>query len=227
MTDKLLKLLINRLNNGNSKALFHLHSLTNKVVFGKVWLKKPKNIIGSDGPFNFYFIKNENETYVATILDMNSDLHWFVMPKYRGNGYLTKALQEVILFHLFQNRQEQRITIKERDIGIKNFRASENVAKKVGFVKVGESESHEYILTIEKYKTDKFINGQNIEISHTRFEELRNQINYIANSLWVVQTEIEMKYGYSEFSEDLKETVGEIKRHIWSFEDAWFESKNK
>ena len=41
----------------------------------------------------FYLIKNDENTFVAIVFDMIRDLHWFVHPNYRGNGYLTKAMK--------------------------------------------------------------------------------------------------------------------------------------
>ena len=227
MTNKFLKSLIDKLNANNTHELIQLRPLTDSVDFAKVWVDKPKptdKIFRPDGPYSFYFIKNENGIYVAAVLDMSHDLHWFVLPKFRGNGYLTKAMKEVILFHLFQDRAEQRITIDEFQIGTKNFMASENVALNLGFVKNGEDSDSEYILTIDKYQTENYIDGQNSGISKERMEELKKQINYLARSLWVIQTEIEMKLGDLDYSDDLKELVDEIKNHTWKFEDAWWKS---
>jgi hypothetical protein len=228
MTNKFLKSLIDRLNRNQSQALFNLRPLTDNVVFAKVWNAKPKptdKISHPNGPYLFYFIKNEIGFYVAVVLDMRHDLHWFVLPKYRQNGYLTKAMKEVILFHIFQDRDEQRITIDEFQIGSKNFKASESVAKKLGFVKSDEESDSDYILTIDKYRTENYIDGQNTEISKERIEELKKQVNYLARSLWFIQTEIEMKLGDLDYAEEIKELVDEIKSHTFKLEDVWWESK--
>jgi hypothetical protein len=228
MKNKLLKSLIDRLNANNTQGLFHLRPLNDRVEFAKVWVNKPKptdNISNPGGPNSFYFIKNENGIYVALVLDMCNDLHWFVLPKYRRNGHLTKAMKEVILFHIFQYREVQRITINEFQIGIKNFKASENVAKNLGFVKNGEESDSEYILTIDKYQTENYIDGENSEISKERMQELKKQVNYLARSLWVIQTEIEMKLGDLDYAEELKELVDEIKNHTLKLEEAWWKSK--
>ena len=146
MKPETIKKLINRLNSNIRQELFHIRPLTEKVVFAKVWTEKPKptNRFGQNvGPNDFYFIKNEMGIYVAAVLDMVEDLHWYVLPEYRGKGYLTSALKEVILFHLFKTRDKQRITISDL-IGENNFNASEKVALKVGFVKNEVSPKSEY-----------------------------------------------------------------------------------
>lgn len=228
MTNKYLKSLIDRLNANKTQGLFHLRTLTDRVEFAKVWVDKPKptdNISPPDGPYSFYFIKNDNGFFVSVVLDMWNDLHWFVLPKFRRNGHLTKAMREVILFHIFQDRQEQRITIKESQIGSKNFKASENVAKNLGFIKNGKDIDSEYILTKDKYQTENQIDGQNTEISEGRIKELKKQINFLARSLWVIQTEIMMKLGDTDYADELKELVGEVKKHTWKIEDAWRRSR--
>jgi len=45
-------------------------------------------------------------------------------------------------------------------------------------------------------------------------------------SLWVIQTELEMKLGETDYAEDLKELVDEIKRHTHLLEEAWWNDKN-
>jgi len=228
MTDKFLKSLIDKLNANITQELFHLRPLNDRVEFAKVWTKMPKpsdKVSSTDGPNTFYFVKNSNGIYVAVVLDMGNDLHWFVLPKHRRNGHLTNAMKDVILFHLFQDKEEQRITINEYEIGIKNFKASENVAKKLGFIKKLEGDNSEYTLAKGKYQSEKFIDGQNTEISKERINELKKQVNFIARSLWVVQTEIEMKLGNLDYSDELKELVDEVKKHTYRLEDAWWDSK--
>jgi len=226
MTVKYLKSLIDKLNEGNTDGLLHLRPLSFTVDFAKVWEKKPKltdNIVHPDGPYKFYFIKNKEGIYVATVLDMRNDLHWFVHNKHRGNGYLTTAMKKTILFHLFQDREEQRITINKSQIGEANFSASEKVAISLGFCR---TDGKDYLLKNNIYKTENFIYGQDTQITEERIDDLKKQINYLGRSLWVIQTEIEMKLGETDYTEDLKELVEEIKRQTNLLEDAWWDNKN-
>jgi len=229
MTNNYLKSLIVKLNNNRTNGLIFLRPLTATVDFGKVWsdqLKPTDEIASPDGPYNFYFIKNNEGTYVAIVLDMCRDLHWFVLSGYRRQGHLTKALKETILYHLFQDRDEQRITVDIHAIGRKNFSASEKVALSLGFNKTLDDDNSEYILSKDKYQTASFTLGQNTEISEERMEEIKKQINYISRSLWLVQTEIEMKLGASSYTRELIELKDKIRKHTWRFEDTWFESRN-
>jgi len=225
MTTKYLKSLLDKLNKNKTNGLIQLRPLTKTVDFAKVWTKKPKptDIISHpDGPYNFYFIKNLDGLYVATVLDMSSDLHWFVDKKHRRQGHLTIAMKEVILFHLFQDRKEQRVTIDENQIGEEDFTASRNAALSIGFVK---SDNSDYIITNNKYKTENIIVGQDTQLTEERLNELTKQINYFGRSLWLIQSEIEMKLGETDYAKELKVLVDEIKKHTWRLEDAWFKSK--
>jgi len=224
MTDKYLKSLIDKLNKNTSNGLIQLRPLSSTVDFAKVWTKKPKptdNIVHPDGPFKFYFIKNLDGLYVATVLDMWRDLHWFVDKKHRKQGHLSKAMKETILFHLFQDREEQRVTIDKNQIGEKHFVASQNVALSLGFVK---TDNNDYILTSDKYPTESCNYGQNTQISKERLDEIKKQTNYLSRSLWLIHSEVEMKLGNVEYAEELKNIVDEIRHQVIRIEDTWYES---
>lgn len=227
MTNNNIKALIDKLNRNKSNDSIHLRPISKNVEFAKVWVDMPKptdEITYPDGPLNFYFIKNENSTYIGSVLDMEQDLHWYILQEYRGNGYLTKAMKNVIIPHLLQKRNEQKITIDETLIGFENFKSSENVAINLGFVKVSD---REYVLSKKNFENDKKVTGWNLGLSEERVNELQKKINYLARTLWVIQTEVEMKLGDDEYSEKLKNLVDEIKKHSWLIEDIWYDSRDK
>lgn len=216
------KSLIYKLNRNKTGGLILLRPLSETVDFGKVWTEKPKptnKFVSNSGPYKFYFIKNNQGTYIASILDMGRDLHWYVLPSYRGKGHLSKALKETVLYHLFQERDEQRITIDESAIGLNNFLASEKVALMLGFKKFKDDNKPAYILKKNKYQTNNYLSGQNTILTTERIEELKRQINFISNSLWLVQTEIEMKLGETDMSEELIELKNKIRNQIWRLDD--------
>lgn len=224
MTDEHLKSLIDKLNKNKTGGLIHLRPLSATVDFAKVWIQKPKptDNISAVEPRRLYFVKNSDGLYVASVLDMGTDLHWFVAQKHRRKGYLTKAMKETILFHLFQDREEQKITIDKKQIGEHNFKASENVALSLGFVK---TDKDDYILASSKYQAETYIYGHNTHLAEERLGELRRQITYIGHLLWLIQAEVEMKLGYTDYSEELNGLVGEVMKHRWKIDDAWWESK--
>jgi hypothetical protein len=227
MSDKYLKSLIDRLNKNKTNGLFHLRPLANLIDYAKVWTEKPRPtdaISFPDGPYDIYFIKNQRKEYVGAVVDMSADLHWFVLSKQRGKGHLTKALKKTILPHLFQSRKEQRITIDVNQIGERSFNRSEKVALSVGFVK---TKDNEYRLKNTSGTSNDGIKGQNKEISEERINELKRQINYLGRSIWLIETEIEMKTGDTEYGRELRQLRDDVRTHICKIEDIWWKGKNK
>lgn len=228
MTNKALQSLLERLNqNETSSSLIYLRPLNANVYFAKIWIDKPQltdSVTNSDGPSNFYLVKNNENIFVAIVFDMQRDLHWFVLPDYRGLGYLTTAMKDSIIPHLFLNRDEQRITIKEDEIGKDNFRASEKVAINLGFKAF---EDGEYFLSGSPHTIINYNEGVDTQFTSERISELQKQINYLGRSLWAIQTEVEMNCGNTVYSDELKELVNQIRNHTWKLEDFYWSEKSK
>jgi len=226
MTDHFLKSLLQNLNANKTDNLIHLRPLSSTITYAKVWVKKiekSKELLDFHGPYDFYLIKNEQGIYLADIVDMRTDLHWYVDEKYRGKGYLTKALKEVILYHLFQNRNEQRITIDQDAIGDVNFKASEKVALSLGFEKIN---TKEYLLQNENYQIENYMAGDNTTISEEKVDSLKNQIKCLGQSLSMIQTEIEMTLGMADFVEELGETISTLNSQAFELKEIWWEENN-
>ena len=228
MTSDSLQSLIEKLNkNDTSSSLIYCRPISSNVDFAKIWLDKPKltdSVTSYDGPDIFYLIKNNENIFVAIVFDMKRDLHWFVHPDFRGKGHLTEAMKNTILPHLFLTRDEQRITIKELEIGLANFEASEKVAFNLGFVK---STDGEYFISSDMFVTENYIIGENVSLSLDRIDELKKYINFLSRSLWTIQTEIEMKFGETDYSEELMDLVHQIRSNNWKLEDFYWAVKNK
>ena len=91
----------------------------------------PKRVSLSD----FYLIKNDFNQIVGIVYDMGYDLHWYIIPRFRKLGYLTKILKQQILPYLLLDEEYIVITIcKDYDF----YEQSLSVAKNVGFNFVSE-----------------------------------------------------------------------------------------
>lgn len=210
MTYKQLNKFIRDLNLNKANEYVFLRPLTTTVDFAIVWdytinpLTKIKSLFM---PLPFYFIKNAENIYVAAVSDMCSDLHWLVLPKFRGNGYLTNALKETILPYLFQEKRgEQRITIDLNAIGIKNYNASLKVAKSLGFIESKNVNGKtEMTLSESVFSGVGFIKGQNSEIQEGRVKILKDRAREISKELLKIQSELEMKLGIKEDLNEIKE----------------------
>ena len=228
MTDTDIKRVIDGLNSNKPPFKIFLRPLSENVVLGKLWHKEvtPTSTISRPhGPASIYLIKNDDDKFVAAVLDMVQDLHWYVIPGERKKGYLTKALKKTILYHLAQEREEQKISIDVGMIGENNFQASEKVALNLGFEKIIDSYCSEYSLSLEDYETNEYISGKNTPMPKERMEELKKLMNFYSRQIWIIQSEIEMKFGDWDYSEELYELKDEIEKHITRVEDAWYRSK--
>lgn len=226
MTNKALQSLLERLNqNETSSSLIYLRPLNANVYFAKIWIDKPQltdSIKNSDGPSNFYLVKNNENLFVAIVFDMQRDLHWFVLSDYRGMGYLTTAMRDSIIPHLFLSRDEQRITIRENEIGKENFIASKKVAKSLGFTAF---EDGEYFLSSSPNTIRHYNEGVDTQFTLQRISELKKQINYLGRSLWAIQTEVEMNLGNTDYSDELKDLVDQIRSHTSKLESFYWRKK--
>ncbi len=135
MKEEDIKKFIEIMNAGRNEETIFLRKINNNVEFAKVWEKEPEldDNPGCEIPsYKFFFIKNDNGKYIGAVLDMNRDLHWYILEGFRKNGYLTRSLREAILPYLFYDefgeRNEQRITINKENIGKRNYINSKKVA---------------------------------------------------------------------------------------------------
>lgn len=230
MTDKYLKYLINKLNAAKTEGLIFLRPISDLVDYALVQPKVRRAPTKNISPLELekcYFIKNNEGLYVAGVNIMSFDIHWFVMPKHRKKGHLTKAMKEIILFHLFQDDEVLKISINENQIGRKNMLASEKVAYNLGFKKISDSYyGSKYELRFESYITTIDLSGRNTGISKERLKEIQNQIHANLNSLLLIQIECEMKLGTNGCSDELKECIALIRKHPNSLEDIWWDRKS-
>lgn len=230
MTDKYLKSLIDKLNRKKTDGSVFLRPLSERVDLAKVITKVRRLPTKDISPLkfeSFYFIKNDDGCYVASVYPMGDhDIHWFVLHKHRKKGHLTRAMREIILAHLFQEHDELRITINENMIGRINSIASEKVAMNLGFTKVTDSYyGSEYILDYKEPEEIIDLSGRNTGITKERLKELQNLIHSNLNSLLTIQTEIDMKIGSNLCTEELEYFIGEIRKHPNAIEDIWWERK--
>lgn len=211
MTDNFIKDLIGKLNKNKASESIFLRPLTCNVDFAIVW-HSAKDAFSSRiklfGPDKFYFIKNDDGIYVAAVNDGGGDLHWIVLPKYRGFGYLTTALKKTILPHIFHSNKktEQRITVNRNIIGDKNYLASTNVAKSLGFIEQ-QNNSDKTELTISR---DLF-NGISVKaidpiaMSDERIKLLKDRASEISKMLYKIESELEINFEQSDKMVDFKE----------------------
>jgi len=226
MTEREIRKYIDRLNSGKACESIFTRQISKTVDVAKVWTERPKmtdNIIGIFSSYRFFFIKNELNEYVGAVLDMYQDLHWYIVPKSRKQGYLTTALKESILPYLFYDGKEsQRITIEKSAIGEKNYLNSKSVALKLGFKAINEAETEFELKKIDFNWDNENFEEINSEINSERFEKLRKRAFYAYKTLYKISDELLMTVNEDK---ELKEVAEEVRKYTWKIEDLEWENK--
>ena len=226
MTERDIRKYIDRLNNGKSNESIFIRQISANVDVAKVWSKQPKmtdNIIGNFGSYRFFFIKDEENKYVGAVLDMYQDLHWYIVPRSRKNGYLTTSLKQAILPYLFYDEREiQRITIEKNSIGEKNYLNSKSVAHKLGFKAINEDETEFELKKSDFNWENENLKEINSDIVPERFEELRKRAFYAYKTLYKISDELLMTVNDDK---ELKEVADEVRKYTWKIEDIEWENK--
>lgn len=233
MSEKQLNKILNDLNKNIAKIkkLMFIRPLSESVEYAKFWDEEPLTQLKKYScyiPYRCYLIKDDGKNYVGIVLDMSQDLHWYVKKEYRGKGYLTKSLNEIILPHLLDIREEQQITISKNEIGVQIFGASEKVAISCGFklFKV-ENDKHYYSLKREELKEHPIIEGNNTLMSEERMLELKRTFSFMAHKLKMIEAEIELHTDDMIFSEDIGELSSKMNSCSILIEDKWYETYSK
>lgn len=136
MSDKEIKKYIDRLNNNQGQKTIFLEEISKAVDYATVYSKVPSKgyIIDPFSKHRFYFIKNDKTSkYIGAVHNGGSDLHWYIIPKHRKKGHLTKALKNYILKDILDKKETQKISISKSSLTKENYENSLKVALKCGF----------------------------------------------------------------------------------------------
>ena len=213
MTPKQIISYINRINNGKLNDTIFCRPISKNVLFAKVWKYKPKlNSIrlANLEPSTFFFIKNKEGVCVGAVLDIDKDLHWVVLKKHRGQGFLTQSLQNVILpyISLMMDRDEQQITISLNEIRILNYQKSKQVALSVGFRPIDSEEKVFSLNLLEQNYTNQFIKEENKKFELDYLDKLQNKFLFHYKNLQMLSNELKQNFGEDMM---LSEHLDEIK----------------
>jgi hypothetical protein len=198
MTDGEVLALIESINNQTHQDSIFLVPIGERVYSARVWT--PLSSTGSLSTYpslmdlDFYFIESEREKIIGAVLDMGpSNLHWIVNQAHRGKGYMSTALREWILPHLFHDRKRksQRITFDSAATE-ECTRASLQLAKAVGFKKVNGA----YLLQRRNVKNSYLhITPAARSVDHERLQEISRKAMYAFDLLESISDEMQASFG--------------------------------
>lgn len=226
MTNETLSQLVDRANGAEGPETLYLRPLTDTVVQARIWLRVPRPDDSSALPphYRAYLIRDSAQHYVGIVVDHGEDLHWLVQPDAQGQGHLRRALQDVILPDLLQDRTEQRITISH-NFGPEAFEASERVALRAGFKPLAPAEEHDEHVSIFRYlppqgKVLARFSGRNSPIAEQRLRQIRQQLAYHAACLQMLSAEVSTQLGDEALAGDITDLVDEVQGLGIRVEDA-------
>ncbi len=202
MTHEQIEAKIDSLNLGNDDLIFKA-ALSANVEYANVWVSEPRGNIGNESSYPFYFIKNQSGIYVAAVLDMGEDdLHVFVKEEHRKKGYLSSALNEVILPHLYQTgRTKQKVTFDDEHIG--NY-----IVNHWGFSKISQKSAEKDLAC---FKNVDVISQKPRKITEQEFSGIKKKIDKARLYLQMSREQIKSISGKEE-NIGLQEIIEEL---VW------------
>ncbi len=228
MTDENLTALINRANGYPGPQIVFTRPLIANVHLAKAWLAEPsptQRVSGSFSGYDLYLIQNSAGVFVGVVLDMENDLHWLVRRPFRGQGWLTTALREVILPHLLQTRAQQTICISiSCGLDVADRQASERVAADVGFVLL-EAGADEHTFVYQPAEPPAEVPAPAPvmpTMTEERLEGLRQQLAYHAASLRLLQAEVAWTLADDSVSDALGDLAEDVQAQADYLERQWF-----
>lgn len=182
MTDENIERLIDALNAHEMRDRIFLAALSEHVDFAKVWIGS----VGNENSYDFFFIKSNDGTYVAAVLDMTRDLHVFVKETHRKQGHLCRAMKDVILPKLYQDgRKHQTVTFDNPGIGA-------YCERRWGFRVTGDKSAE---LDLSTFAAHPSIAAKGYNLSREDFSEIKVKINQARVCLTMVKEQLQVAYG--------------------------------
>ncbi|WP_341842214.1 GNAT family protein [Chitinophaga caseinilytica] len=230
MTDASIQKYLNDLNAGKKTGHIIKTPLCSNVDLAKIWIRLPaisNTVVAGEKSYSAYLIKDSPGKYIGAVIDMVDDLHWFITKTARKQGYLSEALREIVLPHIFKLRNEQKITIDKGDIGSENYASSLGVAKRLGFKVVSDTQATELILKKSDFKNGVLGDRELPGFSSDRLFELKAHLQFLSKSLSYIQDEVELSLGETRFikkAEKLSKEISELKETL---HDEWAEWSNR
>jgi hypothetical protein len=215
------------MNRGGSKNIYKREIGLN-VDMAKVWEKRAlkKGLTFHDCySRDVYFIRNEKNKYIGAVYDMGHDLHWYIQKSYRKKGYLTKAMNDIILPFLFNYKSLStlNITINKNDISSESYEASVRVAKSLGFK---SENSLNYILADVDIYNDSVVE-KNIDITSQRENEIKEDMLFMYKKTQMLADEVEMHYGCEKEVHMLREIASNLNNWFYRLEDIMLRNKKE
>jgi hypothetical protein len=166
-------------------------------------------------------ILDNGHGYVAGVQDMETSLLFYSSKGYRSTDLIVESLLNAILPHLFQRKAIQRLVLSTTELAGRSFHFHSQIARAAGFRLVREEATTiHYALEATALKQRPYIDGVSIGITQQRMEEIKSELQTVAEKLFRLQVEMEMKNGVTYQSEILGDIIKEIRNYEVSLSSA-------
>lgn len=215
MTEKDIRKLLSDSNKNKVDGKIITRPLSDTVDFAKIW---PENIFQTSKlteeilmPLRVYFIHEKEGKYLAAVLAEES-LKWYVSPQYRKGAVFLSSLKDTVIPHILQHKPIQRLLLNHAEYSEKEYALVRKTALAIGF-KMTRENNGEVRMAVEAVSLGKreYIAGENTGISDKRRQEMKAEILLFLRKLNVFETEVELKTGDLEYTEDIKEIIAGLK----------------
>ena len=221
MTDKMLNQILTNINKLSYKnENYAIRSIDNYIDIINI---NDQNCIDQNSYefYDFILIKNHDMKstlkYVGIILDMITDLHFYILPNFRGKGYLQASLNTSILPFLSfydENRKVQRLSFKESQI-------KEYFINQFGFKSIGD------------YEVEKDFSSDDIKLydcnNETKMKLSNKQRNEMMKNLIDALLKIKMMKRQLDYARDDTCDCKKFylnKKVLWKLKDQIFNENN-
>lgn len=217
MSNETLHRLIDRANGAHGPEVILLRPLTDTVSLGKAWLEAPQLEQSSflQSGQGIYLIRHAHLSWVGIVLDhREKDLHVYMLPEYRGQHIMSTALRDIILPHLLQDREIQRITINSHNLSSKAVSSAVCTAQAAGFALVSSPENEEDVLTMQYASASQnqlsVEKGNDTLFSQERIEQNHRNMVYHASCLAMLSAEVDLHLGDGTLAETILDLASQV-----------------
>lgn len=197
---------IRRYNEDDWDRPFCSFAISDKVILASIWDEYPTGKGGDERGHSFYFVLDKSEC-VAIVSDMGpSNLHWYVLEKYRKRGIMSGALKDTILPHLFSDgREEQRATYKSL--------VQKDYLDKQGFAAVKGEEGLYYLhqLDVDAFNLNEV---KRKPVTQLQKEQTRIDVRRINSELHVIIDRVNICSDEGDFREDVRADLMDLRDFI-------------
>lgn len=203
MTENSLKNYIRCFNLNRWKYPVSFFDINKNVTVGKIFPDYFKGKIIDIKTERYFFIKNDNQC-VGIIFDMDTDLHWFILKKYRRQGHLYNALQNSILpFLKSEGKNNQRCTAATAE--------GEQYLLRFGFK---QQSDNTYLLSLNDFESFNDNTIQRTPLRNDQIINIRSKLYLLSKELHIIANSLECAYNndydLNSFASDLIEHAREI-----------------